>query len=123
VHIDLSLERGLPRGAGKPPRAPWKGLLDALSGLSDNRGQIIRHSERPWASVTFSGTRHSVALAFNGADAVAAAERFIDALPDHEFAIPRQLVAEAAIVAVDHRLLPEPAMTVECELVLLDDEG
>lgn len=121
MHIDLSLEHGLPRRTGKPQRTPWKALFDALLRLGEDRAEIVRHAERPWASVTFSGTRHTVALNFTGAAAVAAAERFIDALPEHEFAIPRQLVAEAAVVSVDHHLLPEAAMTVECELVLLDD--
>ena len=101
--------------------APWMPLLSALLELAGGRGELIRHSERSWASVTFSGTRHSVVLAFSGTEAVAAGERFIDALSDHEFAIPRQLVADAAVVRVDHTALPEPRLEVEVELLLLDE--
>ncbi len=60
-------------------------------------------------------------LAFNGAAAIAAAEALIAALPDHEFAIPGQLVADASVVSVDQTALPEPRMVVELELLLLED--
>jgi hypothetical protein len=45
---------------------------------------------------------------------------FITFLPEHEFAIPGQLVADAAVVEVDHRLTP-PRMIVTCELLLLEE--
>src|SRR5437868_5647028 len=102
-------------------RRPWLALLSAVLSLGEGRAELLRHSERAWASVTFSGSRHSIALAFSGAEAVAAGERFIAALPEHEFAIPRQLVAEATVVAVDHALEPEAKLTLECELLLLED--
>jgi hypothetical protein len=89
--------------------------------LGQGKAELLRHVERPWASVTFAGTRHTLALAFTGAEAVAAGEVFIAALPEHEFAIPRQLVADAAIVSVEHVTLPEPKMTVEVEMLLVDD--
>lgn len=102
-------------------RTPWMPLLSALLELGDGKGELVRHSERNWASITFAGTRHSVVIAFTGAEAVAAGEAFIDALPEHEFAIPRQLVADAAVVAVDHTALPEPRLEVTAELLLLED--
>ena len=82
---------------------------------------VLRHAERPWASVTFSGTRHTIALGFAGDDAIAAGERFIAALPEHEFALNRQLVADAAVVSVDHATVPDARMVVEAELLLLDE--
>ncbi len=102
-------------------RAPWLPLLSALLSLAGGRGELVRHTERSWASVTFSGTRHTVVLAFAGIEAIAAGEQFIDALPDHEFAIPRQLVADAAVVRVDHTALPQPRLEVEVELLLLEE--
>ena len=48
-------------------------------------------------------------------------DRLIAALPDHEFTIPRQIVASATISAVEHENGPEPRMTVEAELLLLED--
>ncbi|MFM5953874.1 MAG: hypothetical protein ACKOPE_06210 [Novosphingobium sp.] len=102
-------------------RAPWIPLLSAVMELAGGKAELIRHAERNWASVTFSGTRHTVTLAFAGSEAVAAGEAFIDALPDHEFAIPRQLVADAAVVAAEHTALPEPRLEVTVELLLLED--
>ncbi len=96
-------------------RTAWMPLLSALLELAESR------AERSWASVTFSGARHTVVLSFAGAEAVAVGERFIDALPEHEFAIPRHLVADAAVIRVDHSLLPEPRLEVEVQLLLLDE--
>ncbi len=94
-------------------------LRDALMSLGDWRGQILTHGERPWASITFSGTSHSLALLFAGDEAVAAGERFVEALGEHEFSIPGQLVADAAIVEVEHRLVPTPRLVVQCRMLLL----
>ena len=101
--------------------SPGERMLRAVTALAGPSAELMSHAERPWASVTFSGTRHSVVLAFTGIEAVAAGEALIEALPDHEFAIPRQLVADAAVVAVEHTLLPEPRLEVSAELLLLED--
>lgn len=100
---------------------PWTRLLSALMELAGGKAELVRHSERAWASVTFSGTRHTVLLAFAGTEAVAAGEGFVAALPDHEFTIPRQLVADAAVVSVEQVLLPEPRLSIEVEVLLLED--
>jgi hypothetical protein len=102
-------------------RRPWRGLLAAVQNLAGGQAELLRHEEQPWASVTFTGSRHRLALAFTGADAMVAGETLIAALPEHEFAIPRQLVAEATVTAVRHETIPLPKLTVECELLLLDD--
>lgn len=102
-------------------KTPAERLRAALGELAGGQAEIVSHAERSWASVTFAGTRHSVGLMFDGAEAVAMGEAFIDALPDHEFTLPRELVADAAIVAVEHSLLPAPRLTVTCELLLLDE--
>ena len=103
-------------------RDPANHLLGALHALAGGQSLVLRHEERAWASITFSGTRHTLVLRFAGDAAVAAGEGFIAALPDHEFAIPRRLVADAAIVAVRHALLPEPSLEVECEVLMLDED-
>ncbi len=108
--------------ARKARRTSSDRLRAALLDLCDHTAQVIEHSERNWASITFSGTRHSISLLFSGAEAVAAAEYFIAALPDHEFSIPRQLVADATISEVEHRMLPGPRMSVKCEILMLEDE-
>lgn len=102
-------------------RGPSDHLRDALQRLGEGQPLILHHRERSWASITFSGTRHTLTLLFTGTKAVAAGERFIDALPDHEFAIPGQLVADAAVTSVDHALLPTPRMKVQVEVLILED--
>ncbi len=96
-------------------------LEAALKTLADGHGQIVIHREIPWASITFAGTRHTLSMAFSGVAAVEAGDRLIAELPDHEFAIPGQLVADAQVLSVDHALLPEPVLRVELELLLLTE--
>lgn len=96
-------------------------LREALMALGDHRGQLLAHTEKAWASITFAGARHTLALLFAGEEAVAAGERLIAALPDHEFAIPGQLVADAGVTVVDHRMLPAPRLVVQCELLVLEE--
>ncbi len=111
-----------------PPRAPMPTrrtvadrLRHALLDLANGHGEIASHSEKAWASVTFAGARHTVVLGFTGREAVTAGETLIALLPDHEFAIPGHLVADATVTMADHRLLPEPRLEVTCELLLLEE--
>jgi hypothetical protein len=103
-------------------RDPANQLLAALFALGGGHGALLRHEERAWASITFAGSRHTLAFRFLGDAAVAAGEAFLAALPEHEFAIPRKLVADAAVVAVRHTLLPAPCLEVECEVLVLDED-
>lgn len=111
----------LPRVLNKRRRGPSGHIRDALQKLAGGKARIASHNEHAWASITFAGTRHQLDLLFEGYEAVDAGELFIAALPDHEFTIPRQLVADATIRAVDERLLPEPRLAVSVELLLLED--
>src|SRR4249919_3012789 len=104
VQIDPVSNSAMLSAVRRTSRTPWMPLLSALLELAESKAELVRHSERAWASVTFSGTRHTVVLSFSGQAAVSAGEAFIDAVPEHEFAIPRQIVADAAVVRVDHAL-------------------
>ena len=123
MHIDPQTQNAAPAG-GKPTRRHRKGarehLAEALLQLARGHGRIATHHEKSWASITFAGTRHRVTMEFEGAEAVETGECFIAYLPEHEFAVPRQLVADAAVIEVDHRLEP-PLMRVTCELLLLEE--
>ena len=122
MRIDSESDRAmLAQLRGRRESRPWLPLLNAVLTLAGSHAQLLSHGERPWASVTFAGTRHTVTLAFEGPGGALAAEAFIAALPEHEFTIPGRLVADATIVAVATTLVPEPRMTVEAELLLLDD--
>ena len=118
---DPAILRTLAASARRNGRRPWLALLSALFDLAQGQAELVRDSERNWASATFAGTRHNVTLAFTGVAAIAAAEALIEALPEHEFTIPDQLVADAAIVSVEQVALPEPRIVVELELLLLED--
>jgi hypothetical protein len=103
-----------------PRRAATDDLRDALLELAHGQATILAHAEKSWASVTFAGARHRLELLFDGEEAIEAGELFIALLPEHEFDIPGQLVADATVTEVDHRLQPQ-RMQVSCELLLLDE--
>lgn len=107
------------RSAGA--RGPWLALLAELVRLSEGFGALVHHAERPWSAITFSGTRHTFRLAFEGAEAVAAGESLIAALPEHEFALPGRLVAEATVISAEHTLIPTQRLVLEAQLLVLDD--
>ena len=117
MHIDPAPRAGTPP---RPPRGPGRRLAEALLALTDGTGRIARHSVKSWASITFAGARHRFEMVFAGAEAVEAGENFIAFLPEHEFTIPGQLVADAAVTEVDHTLDP-PHLSVKCELLLLEE--
>lgn len=104
-----------------PRREPWLRLLSQVLDLAGPNAQFISHAERAWASATFSGSRHTIIVAFEGADAVAQGEDYVAALPEHEFNAGRQIVADATVAAVEHAMVPTQRVTVEAELLLLDD--
>jgi len=96
-------------------------IRTALMQLTGGAGTVIAHEEKAWASITFSGTRHEVVLEFCGAEAVVGGEELIERLPDHEFTIPGQLVADAAITSVDHRFGAMERLEVTAALLLLEE--
>ncbi len=116
---------GIPGACAKAPRprsrGGWMKLLGQVLELGGGQAELLRHADRPWASATFAGTRHMIALAFEGTAAIEAGELLIARLPDHEFDLPGQIVADAAVVEASHVLDPAPRLTVELELLLLED--
>ncbi|MFA7585365.1 MAG: hypothetical protein WCY11_04095 [Novosphingobium sp.] len=123
MQIDIATDRSMIAAARKarPARRPWLALLSTVMTLAGGKAELVRHSERAWASALFSGTRHAIVLAFTGEEAIASADTLIARLPDHEFAIPGQLVAEVLIARIDQTTLPQPRMELELELLLLED--
>ena len=96
-------------------------LRDAMLEVSAGNARLLSHSEKAWASVTFSGTRHEMVFEFDGPQAVISGELFAAILPDHEFTIPGQLVADALVTSIDHRTYPQPHMTVSVTVLMLVD--
>ena len=111
----------VPSAALRPRRTLADRVHKALMQLTGGPGTVLSHEEKAWASITFAGTRHEVVLEFCGPDAVAAGEALIERLPDHEFALPGQLVADATITKVDHRFGAMERLEVTAVLLLLED--
>lgn len=65
---------------------------------------------RPWSSATFVGERHRLDLRLHGdSECIGAAlDRLVELLPDAEFELPGQIVAEAKLTAL--RVDPDPAV-------------
>lgn len=96
-------------------------LREQVLAIGGGQGQVLFHHERAWASITFSGARHTLRLAFDGPAEVAAGERIVEELAEHEFSISGQLVADASVVHVEHRLQGVPRLVLTAELLLLED--
>ncbi|HET9630685.1 MAG TPA: hypothetical protein VFP14_14510 [Novosphingobium sp.] len=117
----LELKAAIRPATRRPHRGNWMRLLGQVLKLAGGHGDLVRHDERPWASVTFSGTRHTIALVFVGPDAISAADAVIEQLPEHEFDIPGHIVADAQVREVSHQHLPEQKLTMEIDILLLED--
>ncbi|MFC4255043.1 hypothetical protein GRI97_06370 [Altererythrobacter xixiisoli] len=116
----MQIEPIRPSGRHRPRRNAGERARNALEKMMDGRGCVLRHRETDWASISFAGTRHRFDLRFEGEAAIAVAEEMIAELPDHEFTIPGQLVAEARVCEVDHQMHP-PVLLMSCELLLLEE--
>ncbi|BEV01403.1 hypothetical protein [Novosphingobium olei] len=118
--LDLNLLENVEPKAPRVRPTMGERLVTAVRRLAGERACIASHGETPWASVTFSGSRHSVVLRFEGWEACDDGETFIAELPEHEFTLPGVLVADASVVRNEQVLLPEPVLEVEVELLLLN---
>ncbi|TRD12237.1 hypothetical protein FGU71_10430 [Erythrobacter insulae] len=106
----------------RPRRSTADRVREAVLKLTNGRSSLLSHEEKAWASITFSGTRHELMLDFDGKESAAAGENFIANLPEHEFHIPGQLVAEATIREVDHSFSgDDERMVVTAVLLLLEE--
>lgn len=71
----------------------WRALLALFGPGSD----IVSAEERPWASVTFTGARHIFALRVPLADAAAPLPSAVANLPDHQFILSGEIVADCVV--------------------------
>ena len=110
-----------PSPAFRARRTTADRVRTALLQLTGGAGTLLTHDEKAWASITFAGTRHEVVLEFCGPEAVVGGEELIEGLPDHEFTIPGQLVADATITKVDHRFGAMERLEVTAVLLLLEE--
>jgi hypothetical protein len=95
-------------------------LQPAIDELAVGGGSVFDHQVREWASVTFKGARHRMKVRFEGEQAIQNGELFVAFLPEHEFDIPRLLVADAAILNITHEIGRH--LEAQIELLTLDDQ-
>jgi hypothetical protein len=74
-----------------------------MSGLTPASVQIEGASETPWASATFSGTRHYFDLTVSGDDAITAVARLGMIVDDDQVAIDGHFVADIQLSS--HQLI------------------
>ena len=82
------------------------GLLRALiarAGVPRDRILLTDVRSTDWQSLTLIGERHRMELRLIGPEASVAAERMCSGLDDAEFHIPRQIVADIAVVGEPSR--------------------
>ena len=94
-------------------------LHRALERMGADAGELLVHAIRPWASVTFSGTRHEFSFAFDGASSVARGEALLEALSGDEWAVPGHLVADSEITQIERRCRP-PRLVIDFTVLLLE---
>ncbi len=99
-----------------------KALREAVLAIGGGQGNVVFHHEKAWASITFAGVRHTLRIEFDGPAEVRCGERLIDELAGYEFLIPGQLVADAGVEHVEHRLKGNPRMVVTASLLLMDED-
>ncbi|WP_299193397.1 hypothetical protein [uncultured Erythrobacter sp.] len=128
ANLPLETKSASTGGAQRPPARRYRPrrttsdrLREAVLMLAEGRANLLTHEETPWSSITFSGTRHEIMLEFQGAEEVEVGEEFIEQLPEHEFRIPGQLVADANVREVDHRFGADERMVVTAVLLLLEE--
>jgi hypothetical protein len=100
-------------------------LVAQLADLLGTTVSLVHAHEREWASITFSGSRHR--LIFEVPELAvesAPVQRALAALPDHEFRLRGEIVADCTATIgmpmpsqgqADHRLLVIELLTVATE--------
>lgn len=97
-------------------------LREAVLSVGGRFGTVVFHHEKAWSSTIFSGARHTLRIEYNGPAEVECGEKLIEDLPEHDFSIPGQLVADAGVEHVEHRLKGNPRMVVTATLLLLEED-
>lgn len=72
-------------------------LIRAVLEVCGEGSELVGAHEREWASATFSGARHSLDLLIQAKDEGGALPDTIARLPDHEFDLAGEIVADCAV--------------------------
>lgn len=83
--------------AEHPAQSAAAKLIRAVMEVCGDGCELVGAHEREWASATFSGARHSLDLLIQADDEGAALPDAIARLPDHEFDLVGEIVADCAV--------------------------
>lgn len=72
-------------------------LIRTVMEICGEGSELVGAHEREWASATFSGARHSLDLLIPAGDGDAVLPDAVAGLPDHEFDLPGEIVADCAV--------------------------
>jgi hypothetical protein len=97
-------------------RTQSNALPNALRALIPHADISILHA-RPWHSLTFSGTQMCLSVHINDGKSLADADEWSRLLSEHEFKLPRQLVAD---IAVTRALVAKGAQCLIIDALLID---
>ncbi len=78
-------------------RDPGSLLQKQLQKLSGEQASVTLERERPWASITFSGTRYSFTVRCADKQAPDTLPQLARTLPEYEFALPGYFVADILV--------------------------
>jgi hypothetical protein len=94
-----------------------RGLLNVLRQLLPESTLSVIH-QRPWHSLTFTGLQLRISATLSPPNRADIAERAARDLPDHEFDIRGQIVAD---IAVTGRIVTADATILTIDALLLED--
>ena len=105
-------------------RTPSHALCNALRALFPDADVSILH-ERPWHSLTFCGTQLCLSVHMRDGNWPGDVEALAQLLSEHEFDLPRQIVADIAVTgavtgAVMQAVMAKGAMCLIIDALLLD---
>jgi hypothetical protein len=106
------------------PSDPHLAIAIALAArLAPARAVIQTSRERPWASITFSGVRHSYEVEVSGPGAGAAVGALVREIGDMEIALKRDFVADIVITSrkTDWKVSP-PAIRLGIEALTVETD-
>ena len=94
-------------------------LLRAITRVIGAEVTFEEIRSRSWASVTFTGARHEVAMLLKGDAAAAAAERFVADLDVAEFRLRGHILADIALVQKEDA--PHGGVRIRVEALTVED--
>jgi hypothetical protein len=97
----------------------WLQLTNAVLALAGDGAKLLAHSERPWHSITFSGTHHVFVLDFQGREAVEIGEAFLSIITEQDFALSGHVVADVSVNWVNGTARPD-SLTTEIAILLVE---